>query len=235
MMCFYFKVMNRTTINHVVRDLRLTFVNTKSGELNWTPPAPEPRHTISDGRSFSQWRVPLPASAADDAAAVPAPNVNVYPTEEQADALAALLQERGLSAASIGCGNGYLEGMLEAREIDVLAVDLELTIGAEDYLKMRSFCLQIVRVRPDALVRLRGDPAATALLFVWGRTLPWRSYLEAYPAVPLVVIVGDLSRDGCATEPAADALAGVDGWREVARFSVRALSPAALLVAYERC
>ena len=100
---------------------------------------------------------------------------------------------------------------------------------------MRSFCTQIVRVRPDALVRLRGDPAATALLFVWGRTLPWRSYLEAYPAVPLVVIVGDLSRDGCATEPAADALAGVDGWREVARFSVRALSPAALLIAYERC
>ena len=202
--------------------------------------APEPRHTISDGRSFPQWRVALPASAADDAAAVPAPNVNVYPTEEQAGALAALLQERGLSAASIGCGNGYLEGMLEAREIDVLAVDLELTVAdpcpvTGDYAKMRSFCEQIVRVRPDALVRLRGDPAATALLFVWGRTLPWRSYLEAYPAVPLVVIVGDLSRDGCATEPAADALSGVDGWREVARFSVRALSPAALLVAYERC
>ena len=89
------------------------------------------------------------------------------------------------------------------------------------------------RVAP--LVRLRGDPAATALLFVWGRTLPWRSYLDAYPAVPLVVIVGDLSRDGCATEPAADALAGADGWREVRRFPVRALSPAALLIAYERC
>ena len=78
------------------------------------------RATISDGAT-PQWRVALPASAADDAAA-PAPNVNVYPTEEQAGALAALLG-RGLAAASIGCGNSYLEGMLEARGIDVLAVD----------------------------------------------------------------------------------------------------------------
>ena len=168
------------------------------------PPASEPRHTISDGRSFPQWRVALPASAADDAAAVPAPNVNVFQTEAQADALAALLQERGLSAASIGCGNGYLEGMLEAREIDVLAVELELTLtrpSIEDAILLHADCARSARRARPAARRPRRDGAPLCM----GADAAVAELPRGVPAVPLVVIVGDLSRDGCATEPAADA------------------------------
>ena len=144
--------------------------------------------------------------------------MNVYPTEEQADALAALLQARAvcrLDRLRQRLPRGHARGARDRRAGGRL--------GAHDWrgrlLEDAILLPQIVRVRPDALVRLRGDPAATAL-FVGGdaavaelpRGVPGRPARRHRRRS-----VAGRVRD----RAAADALAGVDGWREVARFSVR--------------
>ena len=89
------------------------------------------------------------------------------------------------------------------------------------------------RVKPEELYRIE-DPAGSALLFVWGRALPWRAYLSRYGRrVPLVVIIGATEPDGC-TEPSAVALDGLDGWRCVQRLPMHGLHEGATLAAYER-
>ena len=90
-----------------------------------------------------------------------------------------------------------------------------------------------MRVPPDCLYTLP-RPRETALLFVFGRALPWRAYLARYGhAVPLVVLVGDPASDGC-TEPSARALDGCHGWRQVSCRSVRARLEEAETAIYER-
>ena len=184
---------------------------------------------------------PQQACVIDEASSEwPSAGTQAFPTPAQADGLAALLLGRGLSACSIGCGEGALEGMLEARGVAVAAVDLDAFADASRWATTRCFCTQVHRVRPDALFLLP-SPATTALCFFWGRALPWRQYLARYPQVPLVVIIGDPERGG-ATEPHADALlgqlggapeAGAAQWRCVHRAPVRAITASAVLAVYE--
>lgn len=101
------------------------------------------------------------------------------------------------------------------------------------YAQHGRYCDEIVRVRPGDLYAIR-EPGNVALLFVWGRSLPWRAYLSRYAtAVPLVVIVGDPQTDGY-TEPGALALDGVVGWRLLSREPVRARLPEAATAVYCR-
>eukprot|EP00966_Prymnesium_polylepis_P239958 5548648-Prymnesium_polylepis.1 len=183
---------------------------------------------FSDGKSHAQRMEP--------AGAPPGPSTCVYPTEAQADALARELKARELAAVSIGAGDGYLEGQLERRDVDVTAVDVAIDAGDTSiYASIRCFCSEIVRVRAYELFRI-AEPATSALLFVWGRALPWREYLANYPQVPLVIIVGDpaAAGDGCMTEPSATALVDAPGWKLLWRAPVAAIHPTAITAAYLR-
>ena len=53
-----------------------------------------------------------------------------------------------------------------------------------------AYCSEITRVRPEDLYRI-DEPSRTALLFLWGRGLPWRAYLARYPEVSVVIVIGD--------------------------------------------
>ena len=88
-------------------------------------------------------------------------------------------------------------------------------------------------MRPDELIHLK-DPAQTALLFVWGRALPWREYLSQYPQVPLVVLIGGPAGEECMTEPSATALHGAPGWQQLWSMHVDAIHPSAIATAYLR-
>lgn len=170
------------------------------------------------------------------------PSTCLHPTAPEADALAELLLSRSLQAVSIGCGEAYFEGMLEARGVPVIAVDLDTLTDPSGYSRLRRYSRSIVRVRPGELYAVP-SPAASALCFFWGRITPWRQYLEAFPAVPLVAIAGDGSAEAphpsaqplaALTEPVAGALEGAAGWRLLWRRGVSAVHPQAELAVYER-
>lgn len=189
----------------------------------------------SEGRVYAQLRCEVNEASAD----WPSAGTQAYPTAEQADGLARELLGRGLAACSIGCGEGALEAMLEARGVAVTAVDLDAFADTARWAGTRCFCSEIRRVRPDALYLLP-EPATTALCFFWGRGgSTWRQYLRRFPQVPLVVIIGDgaPADEPSATEPRADALlhAGdVGEWRCCQRSPVRAVQRGAVLAVYER-
>jgi len=188
---------------------------------------------FSLGRSYSEKQ----ASVADGRG----PSTCLFPSAAQADAVAELLDSRSLSAVSIGCGEGFAEGMLEARGVKVTAVDLDTLADTARYATLRRYCKEIQRIRPDELFQV-ASPAASALCFFWGRTTPWREYLAAFPSVPLVIIAGDGSQsargseasDPPLTDPVASALVGADGWRLVSRGPVDAVHAQAELAVYER-
>lgn len=187
---------------------------------------------LASGRVYEQLRTALDETAAFP----PSPSTCVCPTGEQADSLATCLRERVSALASIGCGEGAMEAMLEARGITVHAVDVDVLTDTSKYATMRCFCSRIHRVRPDALYLLP-EPATTALGFFWGRALPWRAYLLQYPQVPVVCIAGEPAGEDaadCATEPRAGALDQTDGWRRVMYAPIRAARGGAMLSVYER-
>ena len=171
------------------------------------------------------------------AAAWPAPNVCVWPTSEQAAVLARLIVERGLRCVSIGCGENAFEAALESSGVDeVTGVDLDAFGDVGRYATLRNFGSgPIRRVRPDELYCLDEDGASTCLCFVWGRQLPWRSYLAVYPLVPLVIFVGEASSasEPVATDPSGNALDGDVAWRLVHRGPVRAVHGGAIVSVYE--
>ena len=169
-----------------------------------------------------------------DVDAVPAhTHSSVYPTAEQVESLAGLLRARGLTAVSIGAGASYLEVLLQRSGVDVVPVDVDGLPSHESYDACGCYCSTLRRVPPDAFYHL-ARPASTALLFVWGRALPWRAYLSRYPSLEMVVIVGDPADGDGATEPGALALDGCPGWHRVLRVPVRARLPQATMTAYER-
>ena len=196
------------------------------------------------GRSFNE----RPAQLDEEARGWPSPGTNLWPTPMQADLVAGLIRRRGLSACSIGCGEGAAEAMLERRGVKVTSVDLDVLTDTAGYGRMRRFCTAISRVRPCSLFDLgtAAEARATCLCFFWGRATPWQAYLDEYPAVTMVIIAGDPASaalggrgDGdCATEPSADALESSqrerDEWFCLHRMPVRAVSRSALLSVYVR-
>lgn len=185
-------------------------------------------HT-SRGRVFEQTAASLDESSSD----WPSPGTQAFPTLVQVDALVAVLQAHGvLSAVSIGCGEGALEAMLERRGVAVCAVDLDVL---SDYTSIRSFCSQVIRIRPNELFELE-SPAEAALCFFWGSSTPWREYLAHFPQVPVVVVAGaPVGPDGlCATKPDSGALDGIEGWHRVFHAPMRCVSMAATLTVWAR-
>lgn len=174
----------------------------------------------------------------------PSPTTCVFPTREQAQIIAEILLERGLRAVSIGCGEGAFERCLEDAGVCVVGVDLDAFSDPSRYATMRCFLADgIVRVRPDELFLIT-EPAATCLCLIWGRTLPWRQYLQHYEELPLVCIVGEPAEspdEVVATQPAANALdfdvpgaLGCGAWRLVYRAPMRAVHGGAVVSVYER-
>ena len=207
------------------------------------PPAAPPvgrAPTFSVGRVYPQ----QPHTLLDEGSATwPSPGTGAWPTPTQADALCAKLRALGIaSIASIGCGDGAVEAMLESRGLRVYAVDLDVLRDPAQYTTFRRFCREVRRVRPDELFDIpqphgEAEAAATALGFFWGRSTPWRAYLAAYPRLRVCVVIGEpvaTVGDECATEPSANALDAERGWRCVHRMPVRAVHPAAELCLYER-
>ena len=189
--------------------------------------------SFSDGRVYTQWQVEL-----DDecGSSWPSPGTCVCPTAAQADDLANLLRTNGVECAvSIGCGEGAFEAMLERRGFRVLAVDVDVLSDPRRYATMRCFCSEIRRVRPDTLYRIPDE--AAALCFIWGRALPWRTYLRHYPNISIVLIAGEpaaADATDCATEPSGTALDGDDAWHLLTRSPIAAVHGGAMLSVYMR-
>ena len=151
----------------------------------------------------------------------------------------------GLVEATLLCQRGLrlvlhrLDG-LRGGDLNVVlvvhAVDLDAFSDPARYATLRCFCSSITRVPPDELYQL--PQATSALLFIWGRALPWRSYLVQNPQVGYCVIAGEPAdtdyQDHCATEPRGGALDGDSGWRLVVRTPIRAVHGGAALHVYER-
>ncbi|KAL1500578.1 hypothetical protein AB1Y20_013233 [Prymnesium parvum] len=180
---------------------------------------------LSDGKVYPQRAEPQDAP--------PGPSTCVFPTEAQLDTLVRELTSRRLSAVSVGAGEGYLEAQLQRRGVAVTAVDLDALADPSGYTTLRCFCSAIRRVRAGQLFRI-AESASCALLFEWGRDLPWRQYLRAYPEVPLVVIVGDPALHDGLTEPSASALLDDAEWSLEWRLPFAAVHPSALAAAYSR-
>ena len=69
------------------------------------------------------------------------------------------------------------------------------------------------------LKSLHLDPSQTVLLFCFGRRIPLEAYLEAYPSVAAILIIGD--RGEQIAEPVPTALEATSGWEVRLRTSVR--------------
>ena len=166
-------------------------------------------------------------------------NVCAFPTEEETRQLAAFVMDRSLTVVSIGCGGGFVEGLLQRRHnVPTICVDLAYYSGelAGCYDTVPRFCDQVLRVPPSAIFRLpEGTAARAALLFCYGRRVPMAEYLRRYD-VPAVVIIGDPDCDpeSSNTQPGAHDLRAAPGWRVAAEFEMRSVPPRALCVIYER-
>lgn len=194
--------------------------------------------SLSDGCVFHQRCVDLDANAQ-----WPSPLTCAFPTAEQSAALAQIIISHGCTrAVSIGCGEGAAERALIQCGLRVIGVDVHALSDTSAYENMRSFLPNgIVRVRPDQLYSIPEDEeSSTALLFFWGRHVPWRSYLRQYTKVPLVCCIGELTMDGTtderdvATQPSADALDGDAQWTCSFRGPVRAVHGGAILSVFAR-
>lgn len=149
----------------------------------------------------------------------------VWPSKSEVQSLADALSDSGAGAVvSIGAGVGLLEGLLKKVGVNVTAVDLE-TEGGDPfaYSNTACFCGDIARIPHHTLFNingLRSSDNGVALLICFGKRIPLFKYIDAFPNIQVVAIVGDL--DGI-TSPGSDALRGVAGWEEVRSFDVTAV------------
>ena len=181
---------------------------------------------------FAQRRRALPEER--DALPPADSNVCVFPTSGEVVSLAAWLN--GLRVVSVGCGEGWLEGLLQREGLAVTAVDLRSSAGdaareAALWARSNCFCDEIVRIRPHGLYQLPDMGAGVALLFCFGKRCPLQRYLTAFPRCDTVCIAG--TADGVTTPPY-DALAEDPGWSTVLDIPVRAVSRNARVVCYRR-
>ena len=189
---------------------------------------------VQHGRTYPQRLCRL-----DEVEEWPSPYVCVWPRDAEASRVAELIQQRGLKrTVSIGCGEGVFEQCLEMHGLSVIGVEQDALVDTLKYATMRCFLSGgIVRVRPDTLFHI-DDASSVALCFIWGRNLPWRSYLRHYHTIPLVVIAGEAAgspSESVATDPSANALdSEPEVWRCIHRGPVRAIHGGAQLAVYER-
>eukprot|EP00316_Scyphosphaera_apsteinii_P012131 CAMPEP_0119313732 /NCGR_PEP_ID=MMETSP1333-20130426/30210_1 /TAXON_ID=418940 /ORGANISM="Scyphosphaera apsteinii, Strain RCC1455" /LENGTH=418 /DNA_ID=CAMNT_0007318651 /DNA_START=244 /DNA_END=1500 /DNA_ORIENTATION=- len=185
----------------------------------------------SIGRIYVHEQLTMNQGQLEQTGTRPSPDTCCWPSAQTADALANELRVRALGVVSIGAGEGFVEALLEARGIHVIAVDVDVLSSPSDYQNLKQFCSEVRRVPPECLFHIE-QPLQTALLFVWGQSLPWRAYLARYPSIALVAIIGDPHPNG-ATEPSALALDGLSCWKLLWKMAVPATIPNAELVVYE--
>lgn len=184
---------------------------------------------LTKGKVFQE----LSCAAGHNVLAVDRASACVFPSHEQLQPLLQVIHDLHLSVVSIGCGVGFLEGLLEKADVQVDAVDLEVPgLASEDYQQRRCFCTSIYRVGTRELFSI-DEPSATCLLFCFGRRLPWMSYLDAYPTVPVAVLIGDVS-PGNVTDPTADALTHDPAWSLMSAHLVDASLPGTTMMIYRR-
>jgi hypothetical protein len=131
------------------------------------------------------------------AADVKQPSIHacIKPSSQDIASLAALLSSTRIKmVVSIGCGDGYIEGLLQQKcDIQMLGMDLYQTEDDfESYLNTTVYLPSILRVKRGELLNLnhyRTECSVAeenvALLFCFGRRLPWQAYLDAFPWVSM--------------------------------------------------
>lgn len=173
--------------------------------------------------------------------AVPSVLRSVCAFPERTELLPAVehLRRLGLRrVTSIGCGEGFVEGLLEMEGLDVTCVDVDIFPGNHalyESFQMYTKTGEVVRLGNSAVIHEVDQPAQTALLFCFGKRLPWMTYLRKFgSALPLVFIIGDECMDErSVTQPTAHALSSWPGWELIFDGPFRAVLPARLVI-YER-
>ena len=182
---------------------------------------------LTKGRAYPQ---PCGTTSIDNLPPAEA-SVCAFPTPPQIDTLAAVLAKYAARVVSVGCGSGYLEGLLQRKGVALTAVDLDYLSQGADYARETCYCDRIIRVRSWQLFDLGAKGSDTALLFCFGRRVPWREYLEAHPLCPLVVIIAtecDLA------DPACGALRNDSRWCVELSLPVRGVTQSVTCVCYVR-
>lgn len=165
---------------------------------------PPPRHPkTTAGCAFPQDERQVSLSAGDAALASLSMHSCVWPTLVEittfANSILTLPVAKVATVVSIGAGSGVLEGLLQALGLTVVAVDLDVHSDPEDYETMPCYCDEIRRLPGDGrfLYEIE-DPATTMLLFCYGRRCPLETYLQVYPTLAAVAIIGDLEHRAAA-------------------------------------
>jgi uncharacterized membrane protein YgcG len=114
----------------------------------------------------------------------------VYPTSQQVDMFAGLMRGKVRTMACVGSGERLLEGMLERRGVEVIALDADTFKEADDYYEKRIYCSQVRRIGIGNLMRFTA-PQTICLVFVYSVLAPWEAYLARYPEIPYVIVIGD--------------------------------------------
>jgi len=158
----------------------------------------------------------------------------VFPIKEQLQVLVEYVKKYMYTIVSIGCGQGYLEGLLQNEGVSVIGVDLDFLPNQDNYRLMPCYCGEIRRVHSHELFFV-SQPEKCCLLFCFGRRLPLWKYLNWYHQCKSVVIIGDETSEtnGSVATPPCDALQNSSEWEVVIQQVVRARMEVKMII-YER-
>jgi hypothetical protein len=139
-------------------------------------------------------------------------SVCVFPERQELLPVIECLRRLGVEhVTSIGVGECFVEGLLEAEGLRVCCVDLDIFPSSPALYD--SYCVytlkgEVTRLGNSAMLYTLPQSPQTALLFCFGKRLPWVEYVRRYAhVVPIVIIIGDERDDETGiTQPAAYAL-----------------------------
>ena len=154
-------------------------------------------------------------------------NACVFPTQQEIQTIRDFIGD--LHLVSIGCGEGWVEGLLQQSGVKhVTCVDLVMNPP----LRAPSYCGEIARITQYEIYDIDDPPPRQrVLLFCFGRRVPLEAYLEAYPDLNAVIIIGDDTHQ--VAEPGPMAMEGQHGWVLSLRLPVRGRC-SCLCVGYRR-
>lgn len=153
-------------------------------------------------------------------------SVCVFPQRDELAPLVAHLRQLGLShVTSIGAGECFLEGLLESEGFDVTCVDIDIFAAMPavyDSFHVYTRTGVVTRLAHGAAVHDLECPSQTALLFSFGKRLPWLEYVRRYDrALPAIIVIGDERDDESAcTQPTAYALRSLPESADGGRWTV---------------
>eukprot|EP00045_Choanoeca_perplexa_P016972 m.236533 g.236533 ORF g.236533 m.236533 type:complete len:222 (-) comp17414_c0_seq2:1136-1801(-) len=166
----------------------------------------------------------------------PSVHACIQPDVDEIAALATILSNAQVKMVfSIGCGDGYVEGLIQQHcNITMVGVDLyQPRDDFESYISTTTYLPSVYRVDRSSLLDLdhyRAQHTATkaevAFMFCFGRRLPWQAYLRAFPWVQHVFIIADRTTDSdSVAQPACDALSQQASWRLGTSIPLKAALP----------